>query len=347
MVTIVVPLYNSAPFLDQLTESLVSQTYVDLEIIYINDGSPDDSLEIAQHYQKSEPRIKIIDKANAGQSAALNDGIALAQGEYLMFLDADDTLAPTACERAVAVIQQYEVDMVFWLHTREFRQEGRSEPGPAYFPEARHFKNEQDMRHLRRRMIGLLGEELRNPIATDYFNAGWGKLYRTAVIKEHNIQWTDTKVVGSSDVLFNAQLMPFVKSAYYLPEYLLHYTKDNYSSLTKTYGWSLFEKKKRLHQAIEKVIDTHYATFPEFREALSNRRALSLINLALSVSRFPFHAESFKSMRNLLSDATYRSALKKLPLHHVPIHYKVFFMNCRMGNVYLVLLMGKIMRILR
>ncbi|HKK87446.1 MAG TPA: glycosyltransferase family 2 protein [Saprospiraceae bacterium] len=347
MVSIITPLYNSASFLERLTECLFSQTYTELEIILINDGSPDYSLKRAQNYQRNDPRIRIINKTNNGQSAALNDGIALATGEYLLFLDADDTLADTACERAVTVIEKYEADMVFWLHTREFRQEGRTEPGPAYFPAARHFKSEEDMRYLRRRMIGLLGEELRNPIATDYFNAGWGKLYRTAVIKENNIQWTDTKKVGSSDVLFNAELMPFVKSAYYLPEYLIHYTKDNYSSLTKTYGWSLFEKKKYLHQALQKVVDEHYSGTPEFEVALSNRRALSLINIALSVSRFPFHRKSITSMRAFLSNPIYHQALKKLSLKYVPGHYKVFFLNCRFSNVCIVLLLGRIMRILR
>ena len=347
LVSIIVPLYNSEPFLDQLNISISNQTYSNIEIIYVNDGSPDQSLSVVKEFHKADSRIKIIDKPNGGQAAALNDGIKFAKGKYLMFLDADDTLALTACERAVNIMEQNAVDMVFWLHTREFRSQNRSEKGPTYFPEEKHFNTEQEMVHLRRRMIGLLGNELSNPIATDYFNAGWGKLYRSSLIKENNIRWTDTKLVGSSDVLFNAQLMPHIRSAYYLPTYLLHYTKDNYGSLTKKYGWSLFEKMKRLHEELEKIVKSEYRNLPEFKEALSNRRALSLINLTLSVSRYPFHPQSIQNMKAIISNEKYKKALYALPLNLIPLHYRFFFIAARFNFILVVLFMGTVMRLLR
>jgi len=346
-ISIIIPIYNSEQYLEELNKSLVNQSFRDLEIIYVNDHSPDNSKQIIESFLEKDYRIKLFNKTNGGAADALNYGTAMAKGEFLMYLDADDTLALNACERAMDVMNQKQVDLVFWAYTKEYKANNKSVKGPRLFSSEKLFSSPNEMQLLRRRMIGLLNGELKDPIATDYFNAGWGKLFRTIIIKENNIQWKNTEAVGSSDVLFNAQLMPHIKSAYYLPEFLLHYTKDNNSSLTKTYGWTLFAKMKQLHKEIEKVIILHYSSLPEFWEALSNRRALSLINLALSVSRFPFHPESIKCMRSYLSDSKYRSALKKLPLSYLPIHYKVFFMNCRMKNVFIVLIMGKLMRILR
>lgn len=89
-ISIVIPVYNSAKFLAQCMESLINQTLKEIEIICINDGSTDESLEILKFYSQKDERIKIVDKENEGQSVARNIGIEMASGEYLGFVDSDD-----------------------------------------------------------------------------------------------------------------------------------------------------------------------------------------------------------------------------------------------------------------
>ncbi|MEI0566106.1 glycosyltransferase family 2 protein [Brachyspira pulli] len=90
MVSIIIPVYNVSKYLRACLDSVINQTYKDLEIICINDGSTDDSLEILKEYSNKDNRIIIIDKKNAGVSAARNDGIEKSSGEYLFFMDSDD-----------------------------------------------------------------------------------------------------------------------------------------------------------------------------------------------------------------------------------------------------------------
>lgn len=90
MISVVVPVYNTSEFLRDCLDSLLSQTYVDLEIICVNDGSTDNSLSILEEYQQKDSRIKILNQANQGLSMARNNGFKLAQGEYISFIDSDD-----------------------------------------------------------------------------------------------------------------------------------------------------------------------------------------------------------------------------------------------------------------
>ena len=90
MISIIIPVYNVSKYLRVCLDSVINQTYKDLEIICINDGSLDNSLDILKEYSNKDNRIIIIDKKNSGVSAARNDGIERSSGEYLFFIDSDD-----------------------------------------------------------------------------------------------------------------------------------------------------------------------------------------------------------------------------------------------------------------
>ncbi len=89
-ISVIVPVYNVEAYLPQCLDSVLSQTLTDIEVICINDGSPDGSLSILRRYEQADPRVKVIDKKNEGVGKARNDGIAAARGEYIAFMDSDD-----------------------------------------------------------------------------------------------------------------------------------------------------------------------------------------------------------------------------------------------------------------
>lgn len=99
MISIIIPVYNIEKYLSRCIESVLDQTYQNLEAIFVNDGSTDNSLKILEEYQKKDKRIKIINKENAGSGAARNDGIEQSKGEYLAFLDSDDWYEKDFLER--------------------------------------------------------------------------------------------------------------------------------------------------------------------------------------------------------------------------------------------------------
>ena len=111
LVSIVVPVYNRHNYLAECLDSLMVQTYRNLEIILVDDGSTDDSLAICQSYAKKDARIKVIAQENAGVATARNTGVQAATGQYLMFVDSDDYVAKNYCELAVNALQKNQVDI--------------------------------------------------------------------------------------------------------------------------------------------------------------------------------------------------------------------------------------------
>ena len=112
LVSIVVPVYNMEQYLSQCIESIIAQTHRALEIIIVNDGSSDRSLEIAHDLARKDPRIVVIDKPNGGVSSARNEGIERMQGSYVTFVDADDSIHPTYIENLLADAQATDADIV-------------------------------------------------------------------------------------------------------------------------------------------------------------------------------------------------------------------------------------------
>lgn len=103
-ISIIVPVYNSEKYLRKCLDSLINQTFKDIEIIMINDGSTDNSEKIIKEYQKKDKRIVLFNKKNGGQSSARNLGLSRAKGKYISFIDSDDYIQPNLCEKLYGVI---------------------------------------------------------------------------------------------------------------------------------------------------------------------------------------------------------------------------------------------------
>lgn len=112
MISIIVPVYNAEKYLRRCVDSILCQTYSDIQVILINDGSTDSSLDICRKYEKDDPRITVIDGKNEGASAARNKGLAEANGEYIGFVDSDDVIAPNYYETLISFLASQYVDVV-------------------------------------------------------------------------------------------------------------------------------------------------------------------------------------------------------------------------------------------
>lgn len=113
-ISVIIPIYNVEPYLDETFTSLLNQSFKDYEIIVVNDGSTDDSDRIVRKYQATNPCIKYYQQANQGQSAARNLAMQYAQGEYIYFMDADDVMKPEALEQCYEYIQRTQADFIFF-----------------------------------------------------------------------------------------------------------------------------------------------------------------------------------------------------------------------------------------
>ena len=113
LISVIVPVYNVEQYIHQCVDSILSQTYKNLEIILVDDGSPDNCPAICDEYARNDDRVKIIHQENGGISAARNSALDLCTGEYIAFVDSDDWIESNAYEEMMSEMQKKDLDVVF------------------------------------------------------------------------------------------------------------------------------------------------------------------------------------------------------------------------------------------
>ena len=323
LISVIIPVYNVEQYLPQCLDSVIHQTYPNLEIICVNDGSNDSSREILGQYAQTDSRIIVIDQENQGLSGARNTGLAHVHGKYVMFVDSDDWIELEACKDAVTAAEKYCADLVIWSYVREYDQESKEKY--MFWEDETVFEHVQVQSQLHRRLCGLLGEELRHPDYANALETAWGKLYLTERIVDNHVQFVDTKEIGTEDALFNLYTLGYVGRAVYLRKCLSHYRKTNRGSLTKIYNEKLFERWQRLFDYMYQYIQDNHLPL-EYENALNNRIALSLLGLGLNIVGSNCNiVKKIQLLNEILSKDRYKTAYKKLDYSYFPIHWKVFY----------------------
>lgn len=322
MISVIVPVYNVEPYLRKCLDSILNQTYRDLEILVIDDGSTDGSGKICDEYAGKDDRIKVLHTENKGLSAARNLGLDNAKGEWINFLDSDDWMDSEAFAFAISVAEDKKADLVFWGYVKEY--ENHSIEKHFLWDNLLVFEKEQVKYQLHRRLFGLIGDELSNLEYAYSFDTAWGKLYKAGAIKDKNIRFEDTAVVGTEDALFNIYFMGYVNRAVHIFKCMNHYRK-NINSLTTTFKPSLPTQWEELYCRMRKYIISN--DLPAvFRDALNNRIAIGVVGLGLNILKSP---ESINQKKRYLSEVIcaeeYRSAIKSLDTHQLSMRWKVFF----------------------
>lgn len=328
-ISIIIPVYNVEQYLGECLNSVVNQTHHNIEIICINDGSPDNSMAILKEYERSDNRIKIVDQSNQGVSASRNHGIDITEGKYIMFIDSDDWIDLETCEKTLELAERYSADIVIWPYLKEFSDSTVQKP--IFEKDIIIFENEDVRSFLHRRICGLLGEELRKPEMLNVLSPVWGKLYRRNIIKDFNVRFESNDYIGIEDGLFNFLVFNQIKKAVYINQYYYHYRKTNQTSVTKTYnprGLKLFKNQLEFYRDnIE-----HNNLGDDYQLALSNRVALSFLDFGLNEMASPENSfQKIRSIKKILEIEDFKSCHWELSLKYMPIHWKIFYGFVKLG----------------
>lgn len=203
LVSIIVPVYNVLPYLRQALDSAVSQTYCNLEILVVNDGSTDGSEEICDEYAVCDPRVRVVHQENRGLSAARNAGIDLATGDYLLFLDSDDWLELDAVEILMREAVTTGADVVCCQHLREER-------------------NRTTSPHATTRRVFTGTEAVEAHVCGGGASSfAWGKLYHTGVVE--GVRYPEGMVF--EDVSTTWRFLDRASCVVILPQSLWHYRR--------------------------------------------------------------------------------------------------------------------------
>ena len=183
VISVIVPVYNAEAYLSRCMESILNQTYRDIQVICVNDGSTDSSGDMLEELRRRDGRVQVACRENSGLSASRNAGLELAEGECVMFVDADDWLDEHACADAMKAMLGRDADIVFWSYAREY---GTASAPVLFWREERVFEGES-MEWLRNRLLGPSGAELGRPERLDSYGTAWGKLYRRSLFREGEV----------------------------------------------------------------------------------------------------------------------------------------------------------------
>lgn len=325
LITIIVPVYNAEQYLERCINSIVGQTLKDIEIVCVNDGSTDKSLQVLKRFK--DDRLIIIDKENEGVAEARNCGLDVAKGRYIMFVDSDDWLELNACELAYDSMVKEQADIVMWSYITETEERSTQKD---LFPHSEVFSGNELKNKIHRRFIGVIDEELAHPELADALCPVWGKLYSRDVILKSATRFVDLKEIGTyEDGLFNLDVFGSANRAVLLPEHLYHYYRASSQSVTSGYRKKLAQQWDNLFDRMQMYI-TQNEMPEDYQIALSNRIALSILGLGLNVMQAnKSHYAKIKEIKSLLSRSRYKEASKKMNYQFFPLHWRVFFKSAK------------------
>lgn len=257
MVSIIIPLYNAEKHLGYCLNSVISQTYHEIEVILVNDGSTDNSLSICQNYTAIDKRISIITIENGGVSNARNVGLDAAKGEYIQFVDSDDVIAPTMTEKLLNQMETYDADIAFC--------------GMKIVDVDEDYIRGNVREVFSSRKIGkecvLRGKEFyeefpRLLFDTVLLEGPCNKIYKKKIVTDNNIRFSLDMSLGE-DFLFNLKYFENSRKFVFVSEELYFYVQLNEDSLSRAYRKDMLKIKVRLLDAYRDFMDRMNAWTPE------------------------------------------------------------------------------------
>ena len=256
-VSVVIPIYNVEDFLGECLDSITNQTLDDIEIICVNDGSKDRSLEILKEYASRDDRITVIDQENGGHAVATNRGMRLATGKYLFLMDSDDILDIHALEETYKVAEERKVDFVVFQAINYYMDTGQLVEQENY-----------SMNEIADRVGDSVFDwkDVRD-LAFDFTVTPWSKLYNREFVMKNNCQFSEGLVFDDNiffwEVFFSAKRITFLRK---------HLFKRRWYSESSTMSGNMnFLDSIEIFKLMWKTFQ-RFGTFEEYKDILYKKR---------------------------------------------------------------------------
>lgn len=246
-VSIVVPVYKVEQYLDRCVQSLIQQTLKNIEIILVDDGSPDRCPELCDVYAKKDSRIKVIHKENAGLGMARNTGIEAATGEFVTFVDSDDYVELIMYENLYKRAVNESADAV--ISGKFIRELSNGMTLSSSIDKELIF--EEDMKQL---ILGMLGSKPEHASDYVYEPSACKGIYRLDVLKKNNVLFHSERELISEDYIFHLDLLQHTKKVIVVRENYYHYFQNG-ATLTTSYQENRFEKNVAMFNYLRQRFD--------------------------------------------------------------------------------------------
>ena len=333
-ISIIIPIYNVEKYLDKCVQSAKNQTLRDIEIILVDDESPDGCPKMCDEYAMLDNRIKVVHKKNGGLGFARNSGLELATGEYVTFLDSDDFVDLHTYEHLYNIAKKENLDAVYYKFKRFVNEDEAEQTGLCN--EIKKYENE----NVKELMLDIIALEPSAKSDHKVQCSSCTAMYRFETIKKNNVRFHSERELISEDLIFNLDFLKYANKVAFNNGTHYHY-RVNPTSLTSTIRTDRIEKNHILYEYINKNL-----AFWELEKTKGQERN----------ARF-FIGNSRSSIKNILKSRSNNKKqwLKKnLSLHiwkelyqsynwkELPLYPKVFFYLCCKRHISLLFFLCKL-----
>lgn len=303
-ISVIVPVYKVESYLHKCIDSILNQTYTNLEIILVDDGSPDRCPAICDEYAEKDQRIRVIHKKNGGLSDARNAGLDIMTGDYVAFVDSDDWIEPDMYETLIASLCMFNADMAFGGVADDLEQNGTvTEVKTSNYGEKPFSENK--LAAMKRYFYGSW--------------AAWDKLYKAELFDE--IRYPLGEI--NEDEAIVLQLLEHCEIVCYTNKVFYHYIRrmDGHSITTSSFSVKKLDWYRHCKANLEWIKEHH----PELTDAAAARYRSSILwsltEIALSNESYP------DSIRDLLSDLHQNETLfKNIPFSYPSDSIRMWFL---------------------
>ena len=248
-VSVVIPVYKVEPYLARCVDSVLSQTLEDIQIILVDDGSPDNCPQMCDAYAEQDARIQVVHKENGGLASARNAGMAVATGKWLFFLDSDDWLEPDGLESLLGIGEEHQVNFVRYRAIRS-GWPGMEAHAPCMVEPVR------ELRHGYYDKQQIIDEVYPRLIITPQLTMGavvgaWGALYNLDFLNRNNLRFYE-EVKFSEDLVFSARVVRAANSFFFVDTPGVYHYFYNPNSISKSFRAGRWDSCKALIETCER-----------------------------------------------------------------------------------------------
>lgn len=333
-VSILVPIYRvPEKFLRQCIESLINQTLKNIEIILVDDGSPDNCGEICDEYAKFDKRIKVIHKKNEGLSAARNEAFFSSEGEYITFVDGDDYLEEKTCEIAYKIAKQENLELVFWDQITEYPNTSKviitDKCGSKKYIG-------KECKILQERVLNFNGR----------LAQVFSKLINREYLIKYNIIHKNELKQGAEGIVFNIILFEYLNSAYYINMPLYHYNYND-NSISHSHNEENYYLIIKCFEEIKKFISTSKNKEKLFLN-FYNRIIYVIVTTGISgyfnCENKEKYSDKVNKYKKFLEQPLILEALKKANMDQIDIQRKIIIFCIKIKWFWPISILAKIRR---
>lgn len=314
LISIIVPIYNVEKYLDKCLETIVNQTYKNLEIILVDDGSLDTCPEKCDQWSNKDSRIIVIHKENAGLGFARNSGLDVATGKYVVFIDSDDYIDYKMIETLYDHMGSADVT---YCGLNRVYLDGKIEQIESLYDD----ETFEQPEIIDKVLLRMLGNKPENDNGKLFYMSVWHALYSIDIIKQNTIRFPSEREFMSEDIAFHIDFLCNATKVRCISDNLYYY-RYNPNSLSIRKEDDRFKRIKKLHRQVLKKMSSYMAEerYIQYERCrfLSVSRG-QIVNTVMSREKHPI-----KNIQKIIKDPMVQDEIKKYPYHKNPVKRRVF-----------------------